>query len=37
MAIDTGVDLRKKIKFLINWPLKNSTGPRNIGPRSGPI
>jgi hypothetical protein len=39
-----GVDLRKKInwrwgpvKFLNNWPLQNSTGPRNIGPRSGPI
>ena len=29
----TGVDLRKKI----NWPLQNTTGPRNIGPRSGPI
>jgi hypothetical protein len=37
-------DLRKKInwpigpvKFLNNWPLQNATGPRNIGPRSGPI
>jgi hypothetical protein len=35
----SGVDLRKKInwprvpvKFLNNWPLQNSTGPRNIGP-----
>ena len=40
----TGVDLRKKInwpigpvKFLNNWPLQNSTDPRNIGPQSGPI
>jgi hypothetical protein len=40
----TGVDLRKKInwrngpvKFLNNWSFQNSTGPRNIGPRSGPI
>ena len=39
-----GVDLRKKmywsfgpVKFLNNWPLQNSTGPRNIGPQSGPI
>ena len=40
----TGVDLRKKInwpngpvKFLNNWPLQNSTGPRNIGPLRKPI
>ena len=40
----TGVDLRKKInwprgpvKNFNNWPLQNSPGPRNIGPRSGPI
>ena len=39
-----GVDLRKKInwplgpvKFLNNWPLQNSTGPRNFGPLCGPI
>ena len=39
-----GIDLRKKInwptgpvKFLNNWPLQNSTGPRNIGPLRGPI
>ena len=41
---DIGVNLRKKInwptgpvKNFNNWPLQNSTGPRNIGPRSGPI
>ena len=41
---NSGVELRKiinwpkgPVKFLNNWPLQNSTGPRNIGPRSGPI
>jgi hypothetical protein len=43
MHCKAGVDLRKKI----NWPNRaskifelapsNSTGPRNIGPQSGPI
>ena len=40
-SIEAGVDLRKKINwprgpvtFLNNWPLQNSTGPRNIGPRN---
>ena len=43
-STNAGDDLRKKInwpkgpvKFLNNWPLQNSTGTRNIGPRSGPI
>jgi hypothetical protein len=40
---DIGVNLRKKINWPIgpvknfnNWPLQNSTGPRNIGPLCGP-